>query len=128
MRRFLILSAVGVAFLVGCKDSTKPQAAPPSMAGHWVGTFSAGSSVSLDITLSVSGQTLNGSGTITGGGRSTPLTATGLYIEPSVTLGLAITGYAAATITGTCNAAETEITGTISGSGFSGQAVTLDKE
>lgn len=120
----MILSALGLAVLVGCNDSTKPS----TIAGHWVGVFIPSAPVTIDIKLWVTGDTLDGNGTISGGRLFTPLTVTGFYDEPDVTLDLTITGYDPVTITGTCNAAETRITATISGSGFTGQALTLDKQ
>jgi len=128
MRSTPIACLVACALLVGCKDSTKPADTGPTMAGHWTGTFSAGAPVSLDFTITQTDSILEGSGTIAGSGRTTQVKVYGSYSEPNVTLALAIYGFATATVTGTCDSGEQVITGTIAGSGFTGEAVTLYKQ
>lgn len=124
MQRILVASVVALALAAGCKDTTKPG----PMAGHWAGSFYAGATVWVDLHVSESGSDLGGSGTITGGTLTAQVVVAGTYTPPTVSLTLRITGYQASVIDGTINAADTEISGNITGSGFAGQAVTLTKQ
>lgn len=127
MRSSLSVCVALCALLIGCKDSTRPAGTGPTMAGHWTGTFTAGEPWSLDLTLTQTDSILEGSGTIADTSRNISVKVFGSYSEPNVTLALAIYGFSTATVTGTCDSAETVITGAIAGSGFAGQAVTLYK-
>jgi len=126
MRGKFAVWTVACALLVGCKDTTKPVTGP-TMAGHWAGSFRAGEPYTLDFTLTQTDSILEGSGTIADTSRNISLKVYGSYSAPNVTLALAIYGFATATVTGTCDSSEQVVTGTIAGSGFTGEAVTLYK-
>ncbi len=127
VRASLLMAASAATLLwMGCKDkSTEPV---HTLNGHWVAVFSATSgTVTLDLTLTQTNTSVTGAGTIANATVTTPVTITGSHVHPSVTLTVAIQGYNPATVTGTC-ASTTSVSGSINGSGFTGQALTLNKQ
>lgn len=112
---------------IACGGSTEPHVA--SVSGTWSGTIAGTQSQVLSMTL------LDVSGQVIGSGSLSP--------TPSGSLGLAISGsFAAPTFTatmqsgtyptivfsGTLSGDEQAINGSVQGSGFTGQTVTLRKQ
>lgn len=98
----------------------------PAVQGHWVGVFSSNNaSVTLDLILSESAAgVISGTGSIIGGGNATQVTISGTHVHPNVSIHVAITGFLPADVAGAF-VTPTGISAAITGSGFTGEAVSL---
>ena len=113
----VVTAALLVVVLAACSDSTAPGV---SIAGSWSGTGGGGS-------WSV-GFTENG-GQVTGGGKinnAVNVNFTGTHSGNHLSLTILATGYANASLSATVTDA-THINGTLTGSGWSGNSLTLVK-
>jgi len=104
-----------VLALAACGDNgTEPEL--PTVSGSWSG---ASQGMTLNLTLSEGvGGAVAGSGNISGGGLSTALIVRqGTHAHPDVSLVLGAQGYQDLNFTGRMSG-ETQIVGTLNGSGF----------
>lgn len=106
--------------VLACSDS----APTPTVNGHWSGTMSGG--LAFNFFLTQSGSTVTGNGTATGGGESTALTCTGSYVTPSLSMNCESSGFETFNFAG--QHAGATITGTLNGSGFQGDPLTLARQ
>jgi len=119
MKKLAVLALI-LALAACGGDATGPKT--PSVSGGWTGTvMEAGS---LNLTLVETSGTLTGSGSLSAGTFAAALTVTGAHAHPNVSLTMKSAGYEDMNFAGTMTDDRT-IAGTLNGSGFSGQAVTL---
>jgi hypothetical protein len=99
-----------------CKDSPTVADAPPDVSGSWSGTSQG---VALNLTLSEGiGGAVSGSGNIAGGTDNLALIVRqGTHVDPNLSLILGATGYEDMNFAGRLSS-ETQMTGTLNGSGF----------
>ena len=119
MRRSF-LSLLLAAAIAGCGGSTSPKS---NVNGSWSGSSGG---ISMSLTLSQSGTSVTGSGQISGGGNTIPLTASGTYVEPDLSLTLSSAGFQPTVYAGSLS--HGTITGTLNGSGFTNQSMTLTRQ
>lgn len=115
MRKLL---AVLMLALVACSDSAGPR--PADLTGNWRGELVTQTSTSIvTVTLTHNRQTrvVTGNGFLMTAGQSLALAATGTFVEPTLSLTLAATGFQAINFTGILTSPGI-ITGTVNGSGF----------
>jgi len=101
---------------VGCGDSGTGPELPPTVTGSWSGTSQG---VTLNLTLSEGvGGAVAGSGNIAGpDGNISLIVRQGTHAHPDVSLVLGTQGYQDMTFSGRMSG-ETQIAGTLNGSGF----------
>ena len=123
IRALLVASAL--AFPIACgSDVSEP---PTTPNGRWRGSGVAeGLVVELDVTLTTSGGSVSGSGTVGASGSAFSLTITGTYSHPNVSLNMSATGFSTMNFAGTLS--RNEMVGTVNGSGFSNMALTLVRQ
>ena len=119
------LFAVAVVLLVYSACSGDSSGPKTTVAGNWTGTgtTSAGS-FTVNLILAENSGSVTGTGTISGS-TSIALTVTGTYSAPSVGLTFSSPGFENLNFSGTVSGKT--MTGTLNGSGFTGNAVTLTK-
>ncbi|HEV3484509.1 MAG TPA: hypothetical protein VG106_03810 [Vicinamibacterales bacterium] len=112
LRRSSFAAAAGLSLtllLASCGgDSTAPPR--PTVAGAWTGIAPGGATI--DLTLSLSGQTVSGNGRI----DNIAVTVTGTYTPPSTSLTLSASGFQPVVFAGEVSL-QTMI-GTLDGSGW----------
>lgn len=116
MKRFLAACALTAA-IVACKSSTGPTI---SISGSWAGTADGHN---WAVTFADSAGVVVGGGLLDG---SLTLNMSGSHSGSSLNLSVTAPGFSAATYAATVNSA-TQISGTLSGSGFNGTTLTLIK-
>lgn len=79
----------------------------------------------MSLTLSQTGTSVSGTGSISGGGNTIPLTASGTYVAPDLSLTLSSDGFQPTSYTGSLS--HGTITGTLNGSGFNNASMTLTR-
>lgn len=121
-----VLIAVLLLGACGGDDNTGP--ARIEVEGSWQGivTFSSGSKGSMTMTLTETGGAVTGNGTTTGPGGSVSEAITGTYVPPNVSLSLHTEGFEDTNVSAVVG--ESQMTGTISGSGFSGSPITFNRQ
>ncbi len=121
--RILVMVSLALA-MIGCSggDSNAPKT-PTTVTGTWVGT-SSGATVNL--VLTENSGTVSGSGTMVAGTASIALTVAGSHNGASVSLTFKTSGFQDTNLTGTF--AGNSITGTLNGSGFVNEPVTLQRQ
>lgn len=119
MRRLLPFIAVLWSLACG-SDSTEPKA---TLTGTWRGSLEA---ATVQLSLTQSGTDVTGSGTITAGTTSLPVTVAGTANRPSFSLTISASGFSPINFAGTSGT--TTLTGTVNGSGYTNAAVTLTKQ
>jgi hypothetical protein len=127
MLRHLIVLATGLTlFACGSGDGvTPPTTVDPE--GTWSGTFQADSQdVSLTLDLTETSGAVTGNGTLVTTAGSFPLTVSGSYDKPRLSLGITTPGFD--TVSLVAIVGETSMTGTIGGGGFNNESFTLDKQ
>jgi len=120
------LTAAVVLALAACGKGSEPT---PSATGQWSGSFVADSmTITVNLVLKESARNVTGTGTMgIPGVLMLAQTVTGTHTHPHLALTLSATGYQPANITGEfVNAGRVD--GTIFGSGFSGEALTLTRQ
>jgi hypothetical protein len=119
--------AVGSADITasaGGKSSTSKATVTSMPTGPWQGTLI---NAALTMTLSETGGVISGTGNIIFGGvQSLPLTYTGTYNAPNITITATPAGFQPFTITAVVSL--TSMVGTINGSGFVNEPLTLTKQ
>ena len=125
MRKALLV-ALGLLASPACgKDSTGP--ARIEVEGQWSGQLqSDGGSALLVMTLTETNGTVTGSGNIATGTDAIALDANGTYSPPNVSLTLTAPGFSNMNLTATVG--QTQMTGTINGSGFVSASVSLTRQ
>ena len=127
MLRHLIVLAAGLTLFACGSDNkiTPPDTVDPE--GTWSGTFQADSQdVSLTLDLTETNGAVTGNGTLVTEAGSFPLTVTGSYDKPRLSLGVTTPGFD--TVSVVAIVGDTTMTGTIGGGGFSNESFTLDKQ
>ena len=118
MRRFAAVLAF--AMLAACGDSTAPA---PTVDGTWTGQ--TGSQL-FTLTLNQSGTSVTGSGTVTNTPTGTrALTVVGSFNAPTLTATLSSGSIQPINLTASVNGKA--MTGSLSGSGWNGEAITLNR-
>ena len=127
MLRYLIVLVAGLT-LVACGGGdgiTPPKTVDPE--GTWSGTFQADSQdVTLTMNLTESSGAVTGDGTLVTTAGSFPLTISGTYDSPRLSLALTTPGFDLVSLVAIV--AEASMTGTIGGGGFKNDSFTLDKQ
>jgi hypothetical protein len=127
MLRHLIVLAAGLT-LVACGSGdgiTPPKTVDPE--GTWSGTFQADSQdVTLTMNLTESSGAVTGDGTLVTTAGSFPLTISGTYDSPRLSLAITTPGFDLVSLVAIV--AEASMTGTIGGGGFKNDSFTLDKQ
>lgn len=129
LRRFLVLAVTLVVAGCGGSGDTVAPPAPVDVEGSWSGTFKADSGtqdVSLSLKLTETDGVVAGTGTLVSTAGTFPLTATGTYDSPRLSLLLTTPGFDPVSLVALVD--ETEMTGTIGGGGFKNEAFTLARE
>lgn len=119
--------AVLAMLVVACGGDSGP--AKIEAEGSWSGPVhdNSGATIGqLALTLVETSGSVTGSGNISGTGVAEALDATGSYSAPSLSLNLTSPGFN--TINLTAVVAETQMTGTLSGSGFVNAAIALARQ
>lgn len=123
-----ILSVAVLAMLVAaCGGDSGP--APIQAEGSWTGPVKNNSGATigtLSLTLIETSGTVSGSGNIAGSTVATALTVAGTYTEPSLSLILSSQRFNDINLGGTVS--ETEIVGSLNGSGFVQSNITLTRQ
>lgn len=123
MRRFgYMIVLLGLA---ACSGTTEPRAA---MSGAWSGAISGQEVVKL--SLVESGGTVTGNGTLTNSlGGVIAISVTGTFSNPAFSLNVASAGLAPFNFQGQYNpSVPPQLVGTVSGSGFDGQQLVMNKQ
>ncbi len=126
--RVFASSAVLVVSLAGCGGDGGTDPDTSDVAGSWSGTLEGddGSTGTLTLTLSETGGNVTGNGTLTAGSESLPLTVSGSYSAPDLTLTLNSPCCDPATLAATIEGGV--MTGQLNGSGFSNLEITLTRD
>ena len=117
MRRSLLTVFIALA-IAGCGSSTAPK---PTVNGTWIGSLSG-----LTMTLtSQTGTQVTGNGQLSGS-STIPVTVTGGFDVPNLTIQLSSSGFQPTNYTGTLS--QHTITGALNGSGFDNLSLTLTRQ
>ncbi len=122
MRQAKFLAVLGMLALAGCGGDSGP--APIQAEGNWQGTTQNGTVLAL--TLTETNGAVQGTGTFTTPSESIPLTGTGTYVEPQLSFTIAAEGFNNLNLTTTVG--ESRMTGTLNGSGFLNESISLDRK
>jgi len=120
------LAAMLALTVAACESTAAPAPDPPTLAGRWSG-FGAGVIWSMNLVQ-------NGGGVIDGvasagpDSASIPLSVHGVFSDPDFSLVLSSQGYEDLGYAGTLGASGNQMNGTLSGSGFAGDALTFTRE
>lgn len=118
MRQFLMTVLCSVLVACGSDGGTAPK---PTVSGTWSGVV-AGQTLSL--TLIENAGSVNGTGTITNTPTGTrALTVTGTFVNPTFTA--TMTSGTVQPIALQASVVASRMTGSLTGSGFTGEAITL---
>ena len=102
-------------FLVSCGGDDNPtQPSNPTLTGAWVGT---GSGFVINATLSQTGTSVSGNGTMAASGISLACTFSGTNVYPNISLTISVLGFQDSNYTGTFSNDNTH-SGKLNGSGF----------
>lgn len=124
MRLGILLPVLLLAALVACDDPTGGST-PISIIGSWTGSTAG---VNVTMTLSGAGSTVSGSGSVSGPGGNLAMQVSGTRAFNDLTLTITFEeDFEPATFTGTVQSSTT-ISGTLDGSGFDNDALTLTKQ
>ncbi len=123
--RAAVILALAVVF-AGCRDNDlSTEARTPSASGTWTGVMTIGT---MTLTLAEdAGGSITGAGNIQGSGEGVSLTVTGTHVHPSITLTLRSSGFQDANYTGKF-VTENTISGSLTGSGFNNETLTLTRQ
>jgi len=123
----IFVSCILTVALAACGGSkaVAPPPPPPSVAGQWVGMTGT---QQLAMTLAESGQTVNGSATLTNTPSGTmAMTISGVFASPTLTVTLQPGGNVQA-VSLTATYGGNRLVGSLTGSGFTGDAITLTRQ
>jgi hypothetical protein len=127
MLRHLIVLAAGLT-LIACGNGdgiTPPKTVDPE--GTWSGTFQADSQdVSLTLVLTETSGAVTGTGTLITSAGSFPLTISGTYDSPRLSLAITTPGFDLVSLVAIVS--QSSMTGTIGGGGFRNETLTLDRQ
>jgi hypothetical protein len=108
--------------LTACGGSTSPQ--PLTVDGNWMGT--AGGQT-LSISLTSSGQSVSGSGTIApAGSASYPVTISGTFVVPTLAVAMTSAQHPSTSLTATLGGGV--LSGALNGNGFADAVIVLNKQ
>jgi hypothetical protein len=99
-----------------------------SLSGRWTGTITAGQGVPIEANFTQTGTNLAGNFTFTGAPLPVATVAGSVSSPLNVNFTLNIPGFAPAQMAGTANNDVNSLTGRITGSGFTGQSWTLNRQ
>jgi hypothetical protein len=109
----------------GDGGSTGPDV--PDVQGQWNGPINTNVGPgNLALTLNEASGNITGTGALTVSGDALALTVTGNYAPPNVSLQMTSPGFEPMNLSGTLS--QDEIRGTLNGSGFVNNAVTLERQ
>jgi hypothetical protein len=129
---FFVPMLLALTLAAACTESATSPVAPPVVpppadpvaSGAWAGTVQG---MTVTLTLAESNNTIAGSGNISAPGSSLALTATGTRAHPSVALTLRASGFEDMNFQGNFSG-NNMIVGTLNGSGFSNEGLTLRRQ
>jgi hypothetical protein len=101
----------------------------PNLDGAWSGpvTWPSGQNATLALSILESNGNISGTGTLTLGGAGLGLSISGSYsAAPDLTVTISSQGFQPITMVAT--ASETQLVGTLDGSGFQNRAITLRRQ
>jgi hypothetical protein len=114
-------AAAGLAIIAVSSCSTEPKV---QVSGVWTGTIET---QVLTLTLNEASGVVSGSGTLTNTPSGTRAqTVSGSYVEPTISMTLSSGSAQPINLTGTVSSST--IAGTLNGSGFSSNAITLTRK
>lgn len=125
MRRLasILLLALVPLFVTACGDDSPTGPAEVSIEGTWTGSIEGGT---FTLTLAQQGSDITGSGNISATGGSASLNITGTRSGANISLVMTSSGFEDLNYSGTIQNATT-INGTLNGSGFQNEPLTLTK-
>lgn len=94
--------------------------------GSWSGSFTVAEPITLSLTLVETTGNVTGNGTLVSPSASVALSVAGTYVPPALSVSVTAPGFNDLNLSATVG--ETSMTGTLNGSGFSNQAVTLTRQ
>jgi hypothetical protein len=110
--------------IAACGTEEEPEApAKPVLKGNWGGSVDG---VTFTLTLSQSGENVSGNGQIQGDGGGGAISVDGTNVHPNVALTLKSSGYYDINYSSRFQDSKT-VYGTVNGSGFTGESLTLTK-
>lgn len=124
-----ILTLLLLFALAACSDDGPTGPLPNEIAGSWSGTSqtTTGNTFSVNLTLAEASDQITGNGVLSvPGSGGIAVAATGTFSDPNFTITLSSQGYQDMAFVGAVDG--DAISGTLTGSGFSGQAVSLTRQ
>jgi hypothetical protein len=126
LRHLIVLAAALTLTACGSGDGITPPKTV-DVEGTWSGTFPADTQdVSLTMNLTETSGPVTGNGTLVTSAGSFPLTITGTYDSPRLSLAITTPGFDLVSLVAIV--AEASMSGTIGGGGFSNESFTLAKQ
>jgi hypothetical protein len=116
---FLAVLSAALLGAGGCDKSTEPV---PVISGSWSGSASG---VSVTLSLTQSGESVSGNGSMSGPSGAAALGVTGTFSNPNFSLTVSSPGYEDFNFAGTLSG--NSMTGVINGSGFNEVGMTMTR-
>ncbi len=111
--------------LAGCGDDPLgPE--DYDISGTWSGSITSPSTMTVTVTITETNGSIHGSGNLAGASTSLACTVTGSRAGANVSMTIAVTGFYDMNYTGEITT-ETRMVGSLTGSGFENQSLTLTK-
>lgn len=128
MRKLVSCVAVALLLIVvpACGGDDDPmEPTTPTLDGSWTGSTDG---ITFDLTLNEAEDgSVTGGGNISSDTESASLDVTGTHVNPDVTLQMTSTGFEDVNFSGEL-ATDDRMVGELSGSGFSDDAITFDRQ
>lgn len=124
LRHFALATAL---FLAACGGDNGPST--PNAEGSWNGPVNDNTGApiaTLQMTLTETNGTVAGTGNLNNAGTAVAITVTGTFTAPQASLNLAANGFSPINMSVTVG--QTNMTGTMNGSGFVNAAVVLTRQ
>lgn len=125
MRKLLLFPLVLLSLLaVGCKDDGPTEPEIPSFTGTWLGDINGSA---FEVTATERDGDISGSGVISFGTERVAITVAGTHAHPNLSLTISSAGYEDFNFSGNFTN-ENRVSGTLNGSGFADEPVTLNRQ
>lgn len=126
-RRYLFLALL--LFAVPACDTNEPDPPPATLAGRWTGeAILQGTSFVFEMNLSEQATVVTGAGIMRTGQTSAAFTVDGSHTHPLVNLRVLFLDRPPITLTGMVSGDRDQIQGELSGSGFGGEDIVLERQ